>query len=236
MKKNNNYYHGSEKFNQMAEVRTYAALKEKHKKFAKEYEKASLSELLDYVRLCAEDLGHSPAMTEVIGGSFIAYRFEGWYEVIRRLGLPRPNTPPDSKRRKIYKDEYRRQVRLLKQENITKREKRKEAKEERAEAAKSEKEARLQRDMAWGEEHKTDTDEELLVYVRECAEQLGYSPFAREVLGGEYISERLVSWPVVLELAGLPMAQGMKPPSQAKRDEYRRRKKTEQSSSANSSV
>ena len=70
----------------------------------------------------------------VFGGSFIAYRFEGWYEVIRRLGLPRPNTPPDSKRRKIYKDEYRRQVRLLKQENITNCEKRKEAKEERAEA------------------------------------------------------------------------------------------------------
>ena len=132
LKKNNNYYHGSEKFNQLVEVRTFAALKEKHKQFAIEYAQASLSELLDYVRHCAKDLGHSPAMTEVIGGSFIAYRFEGWNEVIRQLGLPRPNTPPDSKRRKIFKDEFRCQARRLKQEKNASREKRKEAKEEKS--------------------------------------------------------------------------------------------------------
>lgn len=232
MKKNTNYYNGSEKFNQMAETRTYAALKEKHRQFAVDYEFADPSELLGYVKQCAAELGHTPNMAEVIGGSFIAWRFEGWSEVIRQSGLPRPNTPLDNKRRKIYKDEYRVQVRLLKQEISAQREKKKEAKEERAEAAKAEKELRLQRDMAWGEEHRADTEEQILAYVRSCAEELGYSPFCREVLGGEYIAERLVCWPVVLELAGLPMAQGMKPPSQAKMDEYRRRKKQGNSASA----
>ena len=233
LKRNNSYYRASEKFNQQVEVRTYAALKEKHLQFVREHEGTNESELLEYVKACAKDLGHTPNMTEVIGGNYIAYRFQGWSEVIRRTGLPKPGTAPDSKHRKIYKDEYQRQIRLLKQEKNASREKRKEAKEERAEAARAEKEAKRERDMAWGEEHKSDTDEQLLAYVRECAETLGYSPFCREVVGGSYIAERLVCWPLVLELAGLPMAQGMKPSSQAKRDEYRRRQKMEQTFSSN---
>ena len=79
-------------------------------------------------------------------------------------------------------------------------------------------------DMAWGEGHKDDTDEQLLAYVRQCAADLGHTPEGKEVLGARYISQRFGSWAVALYYAGLRLRRGMEPPGQAALDRYRRMK------------
>lgn len=47
-------------------------------------------------------------------------------------------------------------------------------------------------------------DEALLEYLRQGAKRIGHSPHEREILGGEYLSERFGGWDNVLERAGLP--------------------------------
>ena len=44
--------------------------------------------LLDYLRLCADGLGHTPAMREVLGGWYISKRFGNWSVAIQMSGLP----------------------------------------------------------------------------------------------------------------------------------------------------
>lgn len=53
-------------------------------------------------------------------------------------------------------------------------------------------------------EHENDSDEQLLSYVRECAQKLGHSPWSREIVGGEMILKRFESWELVLRKAKLP--------------------------------
>lgn len=53
-------------------------------------------------------------------------------------------------------------------------------------------------------EHENDTDEQLAAYLRECARQLGHSPWPREITGGELIQRRFGSWALALEKAKLP--------------------------------
>nr|MCR4962707.1 hypothetical protein [Bacillota bacterium] len=52
-------------------------------------------------------------------------------------------------------------------------------------------------------EHREDSDEQLLQYVRQRAEELGRNPKKHEVVGFVYIKNRIGPWPVVLEQAGL---------------------------------
>lgn len=56
-------------------------------------------------------------------------------------------------------------------------------------------------------EHQTDSDEQLLEYVRQCAAAIGHSPCSGEVIGGPFIAKRLAAgWGGVLLMAGLPPA------------------------------
>ena len=63
----------------------------------------------------------------------------------------------------------------------------------------------------FAQEHKADTDEQLLHYLRCCAQHLGHTPVVREVEGGGYIAKRFINWPLALHLAQLPLPQGMLP-------------------------
>lgn len=47
-------------------------------------------------------------------------------------------------------------------------------------------------------------DEALLAYLRQEARRIGHSPHEREILGGQYLSERFGGWDTALERAGLP--------------------------------
>lgn len=66
---------------------------------------------------------------------------------------------------------------------------------------------------------------QLLAYLRRCAEELGRSPVKAEVEGGSYIAKRFVTWPLALQLAWLPLPQGMRPAKAAAIKEYQKLKK-----------
>lgn len=54
------------------------------------------------------------------------------------------------------------------------------------------------------EAHSTDTDEQLLTYLRQSAVQLGHAPWPREIVGGSYIEQRFGTWKNALLRAKLP--------------------------------
>ena len=55
-------------------------------------------------------------------------------------------------------------------------------------------------------------DDEILEYLRTCAEALGHAPYSYEVEGGRYIAERFVSWSIALTEAKLPLPKGIQKP------------------------
>ena len=67
----------------------------------------------------------------------------------------------------------------------------------------AENEELLRREAEFVRCHKGDSDEELIKYLRDCAQELGHIPKKREVPGFTYIKGRLGPWPRVLERAGL---------------------------------
>lgn len=210
-------------FENQVRERTFAALKVKEKQFEIDHADDTDDQLIAYIRQCAEEIGHSPCKEEVIGGKFLTSRFGGWMKLIIAAGLSTPKDSRKPERRKIYKEEYKLQTKLLKKEFKDNREARKERREEQAAIGQAEKAARIKRDMAWGAEHNSDADEQLLEYIRQCAAELGHSPYTKEVVGGAYISRRFGGWAVVLSEAGLPMAKGMAAPTQAQLSEYKKK-------------
>ena len=142
--------------------------------------------------------------------------------MVALCGLPKPGKLPPLKSRTIYKEEYKRQLELFRQERRAQQKTRSEAVQARKEQAKLEEEARAERDRLWGEAHENDTDEQLLEHLRQCAERLGHSPVKAEVEGGNYIAKRFVTWPLALQLAELPLPKGMKPAGNKDVNAYRR--------------
>ena len=54
------------------------------------------------------------------------------------------------------------------------------------------------------EAHSSDTDEQLLAYLRQNAIALGHTPWPREIAGGTYIERRFGTWKNALCQARLP--------------------------------
>lgn len=61
-----------------------------------------------------------------------------------------------------------------------------------------------QKNYLFVQEHSGDSNEELLDYVVQCAETLGYTPRYDEIIGGAFIVGRFGGWYKVLEYSGLP--------------------------------
>ena len=55
----------------------------KNVQFIIEHQNDTLEQLSAYLQSCMEDIGHPPAMVEVIGGEYIQYRFGSWQKAIR---------------------------------------------------------------------------------------------------------------------------------------------------------
>lgn len=77
-------------------------------------------------------------------------------------------------------------------------------------------EARTKKSLAqlekmFRQEHAMDSDEELLEYVRKCAEELEHTPHPIEVLGGKYITQRFGDWGRVIVAAKLPPTSAAAP-------------------------
>ena len=223
-KRMRNRFRGDLWLEQHVDQRAKAVLQEKQEIFEKEHQTDTEEQLLDYVRQEAAKLRYTPNPGDLIGGPYIYKRFGNWERVVALCGLPKPGKMPPMKSRTIYKEEYKRQLELFRQERRAQQKTRSEAVQARKEQAKLEEEARAERDRLWGEAHGQDTDTQLLAYLRQCAEKLGHSPFKAEVEGGGYIARRFVSWPLALQLAGLPLPKGMKPPGNRDINAYRRQK------------
>ena len=83
---------------------------------------------------------------------------------------------------------------------------------------------RLELEQKFAKEHSKASDEELLAYLRQRAQELGRLPEKADITGYQLIKSRFGPWPRVLEKAGL------KPPTQRKtmrekREATRRRRK-----------
>ena len=225
-----NYFDAQAYVNRQLAIRTDKALEEKNKQFAIEHAADSRAQLIAYVLQCKEELGHTPFMTEIIGGAYIGYRFDGWVKMLQAASLPLHTKEPAHTARKIYRDELKNQAKLLKEEKATAKTENAAAKAVRAEKAGEEKAARKERDGTWGEEHREDTDEQLLAYVKSVAVGLGRTPRKSEVIGGEYICRRIGSWALVCTLAELPLPRELKPPKKKELLQYFSRQNQEGSS------
>ena len=58
-----------------------------------------------------------------------------------------------------------------------------------------------------------DSDEQLLSYLRFCAQRLGHTPWPREIVGGSLIEKRFGSWEMALASAKLPKSATPDKPS-----------------------
>ena len=65
-------------------------------------------------------------------------------------------------------------------------------------------EALEQQEQEFREQHKEDTDVELLMYLRAYAIRLHHTPWPGEIVGGKLILERIGSWERAVMLAKLP--------------------------------
>ena len=207
-------------FSRRIAERTLRAIARQQKAFAEEHGQDTDSQLLDYVRECAQKLGATPHAREIIGGEYISQRMGGWNRVLEQLpDLPKPGPVPPREKCMIYQLEYRRQLAACREERHRDRLERAEYKAEKSEKRRAENKERLEDDLAWGEEHAHLTDRQLLEHVIRRAEELGYTPSRREVEGARYIAQHFGSWALVLELAGLPLPKDLKParPSEVKR-------------------
>lgn len=54
------------------------------------------------------------------------------------------------------------------------------------------------------EAHGSDTDEQLLTYLRQNAARLGHTPWPKEIIGGSFIGQRFGTWKNALCRARLP--------------------------------
>lgn len=201
-----------------------SAMKEKETAFLETHGDDSNEQLLDYLRSCARRLGHTPYQKEIYGSFLLTQRFGSWSRAVNAAGLREPTHQISREQCCIYVDEYHIQERVFKEVREADKLARKAANQEKAELAQAEKQARLERDARWGEAHGDMTDEELLAYLRKCAEALGHVPYSYEVEGGKYISQRLGGWGMAIYRAGLPELKGVKPPTAAERAALRTQK------------
>ena len=66
-------------------------------------------------------------------------------------------------------------------------------------------EALTQQEQEFRQQHETDTDAQLLAYLRAWAIRKHHTPWPGEIVGGSFIQERFGSWDRALAMARLPM-------------------------------
>ena len=225
MGKKVNLFNGSQWRDAKIAELTKNAIQQKNEAFVQQHRADTNRDLLQYLWRCARALGRSPSDTEVIGADLLTERFGSWERALEMAKLPKRRGPVPLERSWIYRKEFAYQTEVFQQTREAEKAQRRAANE----AVRRENAVRLERDALWGEEHKGFADGELLAHVRTCAEALGHTPYAHEVPGGSYISQRIGSWGMVLYRAGLPALNGAQLREAEKkllREEERRRLET----------
>lgn len=190
----------SQQIQRELEQRTRKALKKRHYEFRVAHGKDTQAQLLDYVRACAAELGHSPAYGEIVGYAFLTERFGSWCQLLRQAGLPPARrVQPDAKGLQLYKEEYKRQNQLHKAERSSRIGER--MAQQRAQQAAQQ--PYVLEDSAWGKAHKADTDEQLLAYLRARLLNFDAPPEVDDILGGHYLANRLGGWKKAIRRTGV---------------------------------
>lgn len=65
------------------------------------------------------------------------------------------------------------------------------------------KESLEKQERQFAEDHKHDSNEQLLTYLREFTAKLGHTPNPSEIIGGQYIFHRFGDWDTAVDAAGL---------------------------------
>lgn len=138
---------------QQLETMTNAAMRRKDAEFVAAHRDDTDEQLIAYLQQCAQELGHTPYPREVFGGAMIGERFGGWSRAVDVAGLPYPTHKVSDKGRHIYRKTMKEQSRVFDERQAQKREAIRAVNQEKAAVAQAEKQARLERDVRWGESH-----------------------------------------------------------------------------------
>ena len=104
-----NYAEQQSRQDQIISSRIERVIAYKNEQFILEHPTDTLEQLSAYLQSCMEDIGHPPAMVEVIGGEYIQYRFGTWTKALRSFysgKMTNTKNPPPFKERKIVRDLY----------------------------------------------------------------------------------------------------------------------------------
>ena len=104
-----NYAEQQSRQDQIIYSRIERVIAYKNVQFIIEHQNDTLEQLSAYLQSCMEDIGHPPAMVEVIGGEYIQYRFGTWTKALRSFysgKMTNTKNPPPFKERKIVRDLY----------------------------------------------------------------------------------------------------------------------------------
>ena len=104
-----NYAEQQSRQDQIIYSRIERVIAYKNVQFILEHQNDTLEQLSAYLQSCMEDIGHPPAMVEVIGGEYIEYRFGTWTKALRSFysgKMTNTKNPPPFKERKIVRDLY----------------------------------------------------------------------------------------------------------------------------------
>ena len=97
------------------------ALEAQEQEFANNRSADSEEQLLDYLRFCAQRLGHTPWPSEIVGGGLIASRFGSWENALASAKLPKPRTQDKMTSFTRYLDETERQKALYRERKAAKK-------------------------------------------------------------------------------------------------------------------
>ena len=104
-----NYAEQQSRQDQIIYSRIERVIAYKNVQFILEHQNDTLEQLSAYLQSCMEDIGHPPALVEVIGGEYIQYRFGTWTKALRSFysgKMTNTKNPPPFKERKIVRDLY----------------------------------------------------------------------------------------------------------------------------------
>ena len=120
------------------------ALEEKETAFSQAHAADTDAQLLDYLRICAVNLGHTPYPKEIVGGKLLLARFGTWENALRSAKLPQPTTPNKVSTFALVIQETKHQEELYRQKKALKKQKH----QQRLQAQKKKREQNRQKDAS----------------------------------------------------------------------------------------
>lgn len=109
-------FNGEQWFRQQMTERVEATLDAREAEFLREHGGNPNGQLLEYLRQCARELGHTPQPCEILGSALVLERFSDWDNALRTAGLTLPQKELTREQTGLYRDEWKRQHELYKQE------------------------------------------------------------------------------------------------------------------------